>query len=519
MRKLLFTFAVILALKSNAQQLVRASGNVQLVTTAGTKIVINGGITFLGTSSLLSTADSIYLYKTTVSSPEGWLDSTTSGAMNTSSTGNVFLRGNSQQSFYGKTRFYNLFIRNTAGDTLLSSCEVRDSLHLDTGFVYTSSGFGKDSLLVSNTGTGVITSTSNFTKSWVNGRLSRIANVATTVTPPPISPFYLFPIGKTDSLYAPVKMAKLNSTATTYTAEYWPARPFNYTNVFYPPVEHVSRVEYWEISSTATSAPDDDGYLSLSWRGYSQVSSLAAVRDSLLVAQYLNRPGYIWDAPGSWATGRAIGPDSLSGYVTSNTPSMVFNDSSQRRFTLATFSKFNALPLTLLYFTALADGNKVRLNWDVANEENILYYEVERSFTANGFSHLLNVSSLQRSRSQYTDYDYAPATGWNFYRLKMVDKSGRFTYSPVRAVKFEKGLEEVKIFPNPAITILNIQLPSSYSGKVRLLVYGVDGKLISSIKPATNTIQLNVLPLPAGTYELKIIRDNGDISTYPFVKQ
>jgi hypothetical protein len=385
--------------------------------------------------------------------------------------------------------------------------------------VYTKSGYGLDSLLVSNTATAAIVSTSNFTKSWVNGRLSRIANVATTVTPPPISPFYLFPIGKTDSLYAPIKMAKLNSNATTYTAEYWSGLPYNYTNVFYPPIDHISRVEYWEISSNATLGPDDDGYLSLSWRGHSQVSSLATVRDSLLVAQYLFRPPYIWDAPGSWAAGRAIGPDSLSGYVTSNTSSMVFNDSSQRRFTLATFSKFNALPVKLMYFTALADGNKVRLNWDVANEETTLYYEVEKSLTGTGFTHLLSVPSLQRPRSQYTDYDYAPATGWNFYRLKMVDKSGGFTYSPVRAVKFDKGLEEVQIFPNPATTILNIQLPSSYAGKVTLQVYAADGKYISSMKPIVNTVQLNVLTLPAGTYILKMTRDNGDTSTYKFVKQ
>jgi len=65
----------------------------------------------------------------------------------------------------------------------------------------------------------------------------------------------------------------------------------------------------------------------------------------------------------------------------------------------------------------------------------------------------------------------------------MVDKSGSFTYSPVRAVKFDKGLEEVKIFPNPAITVLNIQLPSSYAGKVSLQVYAADGKYISSMKP------------------------------------
>ena len=121
-----------------AQQIVRASGNVQIVTTAGTKTVINGGgITFLGTSKWTATDDSIYLFKNTATPTEGWLDSTTAGAMDPASTGNVFFNGSFLQSFYGLTKFHNLFIRNSVGDTLLSSCEVKNILHLDTGFVFT----------------------------------------------------------------------------------------------------------------------------------------------------------------------------------------------------------------------------------------------------------------------------------------------------------------------------------------------------------------------------------------------
>jgi len=110
MKKLIKISLMIVTLfvsKTYSQQLVRAT-NVNMVTTAGTKIVINGGISFIGTSVLTSTGDSIYLYKTTASSPEGWLDSTAGGVMNTVSTGNVFFRGGFLQSFYGKTRFYNL---------------------------------------------------------------------------------------------------------------------------------------------------------------------------------------------------------------------------------------------------------------------------------------------------------------------------------------------------------------------------------------------------------------------------
>lgn len=519
MRRIIFVLAVLISAKAHAQQIVRASGNVQIVTTAGTKTVINGGgITFLGTSKWTATSDSIYLVKTSATPNEGWLDSTAAGAMDgISSSGNVFFKGTNRQSYYGPVgSFYDLTIRNDIGDTLLSSCEVKNILRLDTGAVFTETGYGNDSLLVSNPAIAAITSTSGYTRSWVNGRLSRTGNVIGSATPNPAIA-YLFPVGK-NGQYAPVKLAKSNATTTTWTAEYTPATPFDNTNIFNPPVDHISQVEYWEINSNNQGTTNDDAMLSLSWRGYSQVSANPLVRDSLLVVQYIDRPPFTWDAPGGWASGRAIGPDSLSGYVTS---SALTNNYSflERRFTLGTFSRFNALPVKLLYFTAIADGNRVRLNWEAANEQETVKYEIEKSLTTSGYARIGTVLSRQLSQSAYIDFDNAPATGWNYYRLKIIDKQGNFTYSDIRRVKFEKGLEQVKIFPVPASTVLNIQLPTSYVNKAQLQVIGVDGKFIATLRPTSNMVVLNVQPLAAATYFLIISKEDGSKETYRFVKQ
>jgi hypothetical protein len=466
---------------------------------------------------LTSTADSIYLIKTSASNPEGWLDSTVAGVMNITSTGNVFMAGTNRQSIYGKTRFYDLTIRNTVGDTLLTSTEVRNNLRLDTGFVFTRSGYGNDSLLVSNPAIAAISSTSNYTKSWVNGRLSRTGNVIGSATPNPAIA-YLFPVGKTDSLYAPIKLAKLNATTATWTAEYTPSVPFNRTNVFNPPVDHISQVEYWEITSDNQASTNDDAKISLSWRGYSRVSANPIVRDSLVVAQYIFRPPFIWDAPGLHAPGYAIGPDSLSGYVTSNAPTNNYSF-DERRFTLGTYSKFNALPVKLLYFTAIADGNRVRLNWEAANEQDTRTYEIQKSLTGSNFSFMATVASRLLSQSAYIDYDFNPALGWNYYRLKVIDKSGSFFYSDIRPVKFAKGQEEVKIFPVPATDVLNVLLPSSYINNATLLLYGIDGKFIATLKPSVNNVKINVKPLAGGTYIIRIIKANGEAESYPFIKQ
>jgi Secretion system C-terminal sorting domain len=501
-----------------AQQIVRASGNVQIVTTAGTKTVIDGGgITFLGTSKWTATADSIYLYKNTATAIEGWLDSTAAGAMDPTSTGNVFFRGTNRQSFYGNTRFYDMTLRNPAGDTLLSSCEVRNILRLDTGRIFTERGYGNDSLLVSNTAIGAITSTSNFTRSWVDGRLSRRGNVVGSGTVNP-AVAYLFPVGQSDSLYAPVKLSKVNTATATWTAEYNYAQPFDRYNIFFPPIDHISEVEYWEITSDNQASTDDDAQITLSWRGRSYVSATAGIRDSLLVAQYINRPPFTWDAPGGWVTGRTSGADSLSGTVTSNATTSQYSY-DERRFTLGTYSRWNALPAKLLYFTAIADGNRVRLNWEAANEFETIRYEIEKSITGANFAFMASTLSRQMAQSAYLNYDNNPVTGWNYYRLKVIDRSGSFFYSPIRAVKFDKGMEEVRLFPVPAHTVLNIQLPTSYVNQTTLQVIAVDGKYIGSIRPTTNMVVLNVQPLASGTYFIVINKNDGTKETHRFIKQ
>jgi hypothetical protein len=511
-RKLFLLFAAFFAFKGNAQQVARAT-NVQMVTEPGTKVVLQGGISFIGTSTWLNNGET-HLYKTTAPSPEGWLDSTASGVLINASTGHVFFRGTNRQSFYGKTRFYDLTVRNTAGDTLLSSCEVRNNLHLDTGFVFTRSGYGLDSLLVSNPSVNAISSTSNYSKSWVNGRLSRTGSIIGT----PSSNFYLFPVGKTDMLYAPVKLSKVNATAATWTAEYWFAPPYDRLNIQNPPIDHISYVEYWEITSNDQFSTNDDARVSLSWRGQSQVSNNAATRDGLLVAQYINNTGFIWDVPGFWATGNTSGADSLFGYVNSNSPSSNYTF-DERRFTLGTIYLQNPLPIKLIYFTAIADGNKVRLNWEAANEQETRRYEIEKSLNATSFSFLGTVNSRQMQQSAYVDFDNNPATGWNYYRLKIIEKTGNYSYSPVRPVMFSKGREEVQIFPNPVTDILNVQLPGSYLNKAIMQLLSFEGKIVSSFKPTVNNIKMNVKLLTGGAYVIRIIKENGETETHRFIKQ
>lgn len=95
-----------------------------------------------------------------------------------------------------------------------------------------------------------------------------------------------------------------------------------------------------------------------------------------------------------------------------------------------------SLPVSLLSFTAQAQGQKVITAWQVAGERNFSRYEVERSATALNFSSIGKVSASGATAYQFTDPH--PLPGANYYRLRLVDQDGSATYSKVVVVSFSK---------------------------------------------------------------------------------
>lgn len=174
-----------------------------------------------------------------------------------------------------------------------------------------------------------------------------------------------------------------------------------------------------------------------------------------------------------------------------------------------------SLPITLTGFTGNINNKYVQLNWQTSQEINSSYFEVQRSkdgnsfeptatFTAKEFSNVSTSYSANDDLYHYTESNV-------FYRLKMVDVDGKFTYSHIIMFKVNGKLTTNTIaWPNPTAGKLNIQLNSDLNGTVQLKLNGIDGKLWSQsnaiIKNGQNIIPVNQAKnLPAGTYFLNII--------------
>jgi hypothetical protein len=102
--------------------------------------------------------------------------------------------------------------------------------------------------------------------------------------------------------------------------------------------------------------------------------------------------------------------------------------------TLQPCPKFISLPVKLLSFTATKKGNKSFLEWKTDQEVNFNYYDLERSGDGSNFSKIATIYPNGFNKYQFTDLN--TLSGANFYRLKMVDLSGAYTYSTIQKITF-----------------------------------------------------------------------------------
>ena len=168
------------------------------------------------------------------------------------------------------------------------------------------------------------------------------------------------------------------------------------------------------------------------------------------------------------------------------------------------------LPVGLSNFGITCTGNGALLNWKTLNEQNSRSFEIEKS--SNGATNWTLVGSTNAAGNstaarQYEYYDLKGGTA--YYRLRQVDKDGRFTYSSVQRVNCESQLSSILLYPNPAKNNLNVVLAAERDAKATIVLYDISGKAMHQISTqlmkGNNNIKLNIAGLSSGEYILKVI--------------
>ncbi len=175
------------------------------------------------------------------------------------------------------------------------------------------------------------------------------------------------------------------------------------------------------------------------------------------------------------------------------------------------------LPVSLIDFTATKNNSSITLNWAAGREANFRQYEVERSTDGFTFNKIGSVQGQNLAGYYLTDNNL-PAVKTVFYRLKMVDTDGKFTYGKTVSVRLDRNAGAITVYPNPVVNELSIALQQPLKKGSRLMVTDIAGKeLINQIvNAAQSNIKLNVHSLPAGRYFISLL-SSGDVLHQSFV--
>lgn len=178
----------------------------------------------------------------------------------------------------------------------------------------------------------------------------------------------------------------------------------------------------------------------------------------------------------------------------------------------STYRPMGPLPVTLAYFTAAKmDESSAILKWSYSGQMDASSFEIERSGDAILFLNIGKVmppeNSSNMAESHFTDNN--PIKGINYYRLKIIDKDGRITFSPSRMVRFANEMNYViKLYPNPTTGLVNISLPAESLNDYKVInITNVAGVVMDQIKIAANgnaLITLNLSRYPKGIYMIHL---------------
>lgn len=170
------------------------------------------------------------------------------------------------------------------------------------------------------------------------------------------------------------------------------------------------------------------------------------------------------------------------------------------------------LPATLLAFEGrLTAAKDILLQWYTSQEYNVNRYEVERSNNNASFTRIGEKQAIGNAQqnNHYNFTDHTPFSGPNYYRLKIVDEDGKYTYSNVVMVMNEYLQNQLtSIYPNPVNEKLNCSINIEKTQQATLQILDVLGHVVYSTKrifeKGTNAETIDMSGMAKGNYVLRL---------------
>jgi hypothetical protein len=186
----------------------------------------------------------------------------------------------------------------------------------------------------------------------------------------------------------------------------------------------------------------------------------------------------------------------------------------------------NVLPVELVAFEAIADGEAVTLHWETASETNNAGFEIQQLPPAQNWETLAFIDghgTTERAQT-YTHRINNVLPGVHRFRLKQIDYDGTFEYSPEVevAIGVPGAYHLTSAYPNPFNPETSFSLSVARAQEVQVAVYNVVGRRVALLYDGTfpaetsRVFRFEAASLPSGVYLLRVLGERF-VTTQPLV--
>jgi hypothetical protein len=159
--------------------------------------------------------------------------------------------------------------------------------------------------------------------------------------------------------------------------------------------------------------------------------------------------------------------------------------SSYASDTVVIIHDVSCVPLSksLLQFTGSLFKNDAQLQWRIASNSYLKGVTLQRSTDGKTFEDVYSTDAGTGSENyRYTDKIAALPAPQLYYRLVLQSPSGQITYSQVVRLQRGEAASHAVLYPNPAISAVQVSFYNAAAGTVAVTVRNVSGAEVYASK-------------------------------------
>lgn len=391
--------------------------------------------------------------------------------------GNIVFNGTTQQTISGLNVFNQIQINNATGVALANNTEIDGQLQLGTGNLI----LGNNNLTIGAAATIIGPNGNSFIQT--TNTAASGGSVCATVG----NSSFTFPVGNTN--YTPATLIN-SGTPMSFCVR-------NFEDVLTNGTSGTSITASGKIKKTWVINPASNGAnatITLQWNA---ANSDGLDNSNCFVSKNEGGTGQTWTSTES--AGNANGSDP---YTLTTSGITVFSKFS-------VFSNVTVLPVNFLNITATILGSNAVINWQVANQQNLASYSIEKSTDGNSFTSIGN--QLPQNGNgllsyQFTDNSFTQNA---YYRIVSIDLDGTKQYS--QQVYLRKGNADNNNFliaPNPMHNNFKLFSNVASTSPLQAMLLAADGRVLGiengNLETVSNGLNARMQSQAQGIYLIKI---------------